>query len=93
MHDYFEGGRSLARLVGEAVTYPALHRLLCLRRGRWPRLVRRAARMTESPLLATRALSLWDDADASGRDNFQRRSVLACIRSATERKWITRDYL
>jgi predicted dehydrogenase len=94
-HEYFERGQEFyQRYVGERATLHVFHRWLVLcERGRLPRLVRRGRREVseERTLLRQmeRALLYGEEPDASGRDNLQTMAALeACVRSATEKRWI-----
>jgi predicted dehydrogenase len=94
-HEFFEGGQEFyARFVGEQATLHVFQRWLMLcEKGKLPRLVKRGARsVTEEQILLTglhRALTSGEEVDSSGRDNLQTMAVVeACIRSATEQRWI-----
>ncbi len=94
-HEFFEGGQEFyQRYVGERATLHVYHRWLVLcERGRLPRLVRRGARdATEENILLQqmkRALVEGEEPESSGRDNLQTVAVMeACVRSATEQRWI-----
>jgi len=94
-HEFFERGQEFyLRLVGERATLHVFHRWLVLcARGRWPRLVRRGPReVSEEHILLRqleRALTAGSTPDANGRDNLQTMAVVeACVRSATEGRWI-----
>jgi predicted dehydrogenase len=94
-HEFFERGQEFyQRYVGERATLHVFHRWLVLcERGRLPRLVRRGPRNTteENILLQQlkRALIDGEEPESSGRDNLQTVAVMeACVRSATEQRWI-----
>lgn len=94
-HEFFERGQEFyARLTGERATLHVFHRWLVLcERGRWPRLVRRGRRETSEEHILLRqlesALCYGSAAEVSGRDNLQTIAVVeACLRSATEGRWI-----
>jgi predicted dehydrogenase len=94
-HEYFERGQEFyQRFVGELATLHVFHRWLVLcERGKWPRLVRRGPRdVTEEGILLRqleRALLQGEEPESSGRDNLQTVAVMeACVRSATEERWI-----
>lgn len=94
-HQFFERGQEFyARFVGERATLHVFQRWLILcENGKLPRLVRRGARkMTEERIILDqfeRALVTGVEPDSSGRDNLQTMAVLeACLRSASERRWI-----
>jgi predicted dehydrogenase len=94
-HEFFERGQEFyARFTGRRATLHINQRWLYLcPRGGWPRPVRRGARgLTEERVLLrqlARALLYGEEPDSSGRDNLQTMAVVeACVRSATERRWI-----
>jgi predicted dehydrogenase len=94
-HEFFERGQEFyQRYVGELATLHVFHRWLVLcERDKWPRLVRRGPRekSEESILLGQveRALRDGEEPESSGRDNLQTVAVMeACVRSATEKRWI-----
>jgi predicted dehydrogenase len=94
-HEFFERGQEFyARYVGELATLHVFQRWLILCENRkLPRLVRRGPRtLTEERILLDqleRALVAGEEPDCSGRNNLQTMAVVeACIRSASERKWI-----
>lgn len=94
-HQFFERGQEFyARFVGERATLHVFHRWLFLcENGKLPRLIRRGPRkFTEERILLDqleRALLTKAEPDSSARDNLQTIAVVeACMRSATERRWI-----
>jgi len=94
-HEFFERGQEFyARFTGRRATLHINQRWLYLcPRGGWPRPVRRGARgLTEERVLLrqlARALHYDEEPDSSGRDNLQTMAVVeACVRSASERRWI-----
>lgn len=94
-HEFFERGQEFyARFVGTRATLHVNQRWLFLcPQGRWPRPVRRGARnVTEERVLLDqleRALLDGAEPDSSGLDNLQTMAIVeACVRSATERRWI-----
>lgn len=94
-HEFFEGGQEFyTRFVGERGTLHVFQRWLILcERNKLPRLVRRGARpVTEEQVLLgqfERLLLAGEKPDSSGRDNLQTMAVVeACVRSASEQKWI-----
>lgn len=94
-HQFFERGQEFyARFVGERATLHVFQRWLILcENGKLPRLVRRGARtLTEERIILDqfeRALTTGVEPDSSGRDNLQTMAVVeACLRSASERRWI-----
>ncbi|HBB86854.1 MAG TPA: hypothetical protein DC047_04500 [Blastocatellia bacterium] len=94
-HQFFERGQEFyARFVGELATLHVFQRWLILcENGKLPRLVRRGARkLTEERIILDqfeRALVEGVEPDCSGRDNLQTMAVVeACLRSASERRWI-----
>ncbi|MDQ1637629.1 MAG: hypothetical protein QOF62_968 [Pyrinomonadaceae bacterium] len=94
-HQFFERGQEFyARFVGERATLHVFQRWLILcENGKLPRLVRRGARtLTEERIILDqfeRALLTGVEPDSSGRDNLQTMAVVeACLRSASERRWI-----
>ena len=94
-HEFFEGGQEFyVRFVGERATLHVFQRWLILcESGKLPRLVRRGPRIsTEEKILLDqlrRALVAGEEPDSSGRDNLQTMAVVeACVRSASERRWI-----
>ena len=94
-HEFFERGQEFyLRYVGERGTLHVFQRWLMLcENGRLPRLVRRGPRTsTEEAILLDQlahALATGEEAPSSGRDNLQTMAVVeACVRSASERRWI-----
>jgi predicted dehydrogenase len=94
-HEFFERGQEFyLRYVGERATLHVFQRWLILcESGKLPRLVRRGARkLTEERILLDqleRALVAGEEPECSGRDNLQTMAVVeACVRSASERRWI-----
>lgn len=94
-HEFFERGQEFyARFVGERATLHLLHRWLILcERHKLPRLIRRGPRkLTEEKVLLQqlqKAIVSGEATEVSGRDNLQTMAVLeACVRSATEQRWI-----
>lgn len=94
-HEFFERGQEFyIRFVGERATLHVFQRWLILCESRkLPRLVRRGPRtVTEEQILLDqleRALVAGEEPDSSGRDNLQTIAVVeACVRSASERRWI-----
>jgi predicted dehydrogenase len=94
-HEYFERGQEFyARFVGEQGTLHVFQRWLILcERGKLPRLIRRGPRrITEEQALLNelqKALNTGDQSELSGQDNLQTMAVVeACVRSATEERWI-----
>lgn len=94
-HQFFEHGQEFyARFVGERATLHVFQRWLILcENGKLPRLVRRGARkLTEERIILDqfeRAVVTGVEPDSSGRDNLQTMAVVeACLRSASERRWI-----
>ncbi len=94
-HEFFERGQEFyVRYVGERATLHVFQRWLILcKNGKLPRLIRRGPRtLTEERILLDqleRALVAGEEPDCSGRNNLQTMAVVeACIRSASERKWI-----
>jgi predicted dehydrogenase len=94
-HEFFERGQEFyIRFVGERATLHVFQRWLILcETGKLPRLVRRGPRkLTEERILLKqleRALATGEAPDSSGRDNLQTMATVeACIRSASERRWI-----
>ena len=94
-HEFFERGQEFyARFVGQRATLHIFHRWLVLcESGKLPRLIRRGPRrITEEQVLLNQleqALLTGEEPDSSGRDNLQTMAVVeACIRSATEQRWI-----
>jgi predicted dehydrogenase len=94
-HEFFEGGQEFyARFVGEKGTLHVFHRWLVLcAKGKLPRLIRRGGRKVseEQILLAQleKNMTSGEESDSSGRDNLQTMAVVeACIRSATEQRWV-----
>ncbi len=94
-HDFFEAGQEFyARFVGELATLHVFQRWLMLcERGRLPRIIKRGPRKnTEEQILLAEfrnALTNSQESDLSGRDNLQTMVVVeACIRSATEQRWV-----
>jgi predicted dehydrogenase len=94
-HEFFQRGSEFyERFVGERATLHVYHRwLLLCERGKLPRIVRRGPRpVTEDSLLLRQlegALLHGQEPDSSGRDNLQTMAALAaCVRSATERRWV-----
>jgi len=95
-HEFFERGQEFyLRFVGEGATLHVFQRWLILcESGKLPRLVRRGPRrLTEERILLDqfeRALVAGEEPDSSGRDNLQTMAVVeACVRSASERRWIS----
>jgi len=95
-HEFFERGQEFyVRYVGDRATLHVFQRWLILcESGKLPRLVRRGPRkVTEEKVLLDqleRALIAGEKPDASGRDNLQTMAVVeACVRSASERRWIS----
>jgi predicted dehydrogenase len=94
-HEFFERGQEFyIRYVGERGTLHVFQRWLMLcESGRLPRLVRRGPRTsTEEEILLHQlehALATGEEPASSGRDNLQTMAVVeACVRSASERRWI-----
>jgi predicted dehydrogenase len=94
-HEFFERGQEFyLRYVGERATLHVFQRWLILcERGKLPRLVRRGPRAsTEERILLDqleRALVTGEAPESSGRNNLQTMAVVeACVRSASERRWI-----
>jgi predicted dehydrogenase len=94
-HEFFEGGQEFyARFVGEKATLHVFQRWLILcPKGKLPRLIRRGERkISEEQVLLSqleRKIKAGEEPDSSGRDNLQTMAVVeACIRSATEQRWI-----
>jgi len=94
-HEFFERGQEFyLRFVGERASLHVFQRWLILcEKGKLPRLVRRGPRkLTEEKILLDqleRALLAGEEPDSSGRDNLQTMAVVeACVRSASERRWI-----
>lgn len=94
-HEYFEGGQEFyARFVGELGTLHVYQRWLILcETGKLPRIIRRGKReVTEEQILLRQfeeAILNDKPAEVSGRDNLKTMAVLeACVRSATEHRWI-----
>ena len=94
-HEFFERGQEFyGRFVGEKATLHVFQRwLLLCARGKLPRVVRRGSRsVTEEGILLRqleRALLAGEASDSSGRDNLQTMAIVeACVRSATEHRWI-----
>ena len=94
-HEFFERGQEFyLRFVGQRATLHVFQRWLILcESGKLPRVVRRGPRrFTEERILLDqleRALVAGEEPDSSGRDNLQTMAVVeACVRSASERKWI-----
>lgn len=94
-HQFFEHGQEFyARFVGERATLHVFQRWLILcENGKLPRLVRRGARkLTEERIILDqfeRAVVTGVEPDSSGRDNLQTMAAIeACLRSASERRWI-----
>ena len=94
-HEFFERGQEFySRYVGEHATLHVFQRWLMLcERGKLPRLVRRGPRrVTEERILLDqleRAVVAGEEPDSSGRDNLHTMAVVeACVRSASERRWI-----
>jgi predicted dehydrogenase len=94
-HQFFERGQEFyARFLGERATLHVFQRWLILcENGKLPRLIRRGARkFTEERIILDqfeRALVTGVEPDSSGRDNLQTMAVVeACLRSASERRWI-----
>ncbi len=94
-HEFFERGQEFyIRFVGQRATLHVFQRWLMLcENGKLPRLVRRGPRaFTEERILLDqleRALVAGEEPDSSGRDNLQTMAVVeACVRSASERRWI-----
>jgi predicted dehydrogenase len=94
-HEFFERGQEFyIRFVGERATLHVFQRWLILcETGKLPRLERRGPRkLTEERILLKqleRALATGEAPDSSGRDNLQTMATVeACIRSASERRWI-----
>lgn len=100
-HEFFERGQEFyARFTGERATLHLFHRWLVLcERKRLPRFIRRGARgaSEEQVLLGQLERALQDssyEAEVTGRDNLQTMAVVeACLRSATERRWINAQEL
>ena len=94
-HEFFERGQEFyLRYVGQRATLHVFQRWLILcQGGKLPRPVRRGPRnTTEEKILLDqleRALVEGEQPDSSGRDNLQTMAVVeACLRSASERRWI-----
>jgi predicted dehydrogenase len=94
-HEFFEKGQEFyARFIGSRGTLHVFHRWLILcEKGKLPRLVKRGPRdVTEEQILLRqfeRALLHGEPAEVSGRDNLETVAVLeACVRSASDRRWI-----
>lgn len=95
-HEFFERGQEFyARFTGERATLHVFHRWLVLcERQRLPRFIRRGRRkMSEEQILLGELEKALKDysyqSEVSGRDNLQTMAVVeACLRSATERRWI-----
>jgi predicted dehydrogenase len=94
-HEFFERGQEFyIRFVGERATLHVFQRwLLLCETGKLPRVVRRGPRkFTEERTILDqfeRALISGVEPDCSGRDNLQTMAVVeACLRSASERRWI-----
>jgi predicted dehydrogenase len=94
-HEFFERGQEFyARFVGEKATLHVFQRWLILcPKGKLPRLIRRGERkISEEQVLLSQLeknLATGEEPDSSGRDNLQTMAVVeACIRSASEQRWI-----
>jgi predicted dehydrogenase len=94
-HEFFERGQEFyLRYVGQRGTLHVFQRWLILcESGKLPRLVRRGPRkLTEEKILLRqleRALVAGEEPDSSGRVNLQTMAIVdACVRSASERRWI-----
>lgn len=94
-HEFFERGQEFyARFVGELATLHVFQRwLLLCEKGKLPRFVRRGPRnMTEEQVLLNQfegAILRNEETDTSGRDNLGTMAIVeACLRSATENKWV-----
>jgi len=94
-HEFFERGQEFyARFVGELATLHVFQRwLLLCEKGKLPRFVRRGRRqITEEQILLhqfERAILRNEETEASGRDNLHTMAIVeACLRSATENKWV-----
>jgi predicted dehydrogenase len=95
-HEFFERGQEFyVRYVGQRGTLHIFQRWLILcESGKLPRIVRRGPRKsTEEKILLDqleRALVMGEEPECSGRDNLQTMAVVeACVRSASERRWIS----
>jgi predicted dehydrogenase len=95
-HEFFERGQEFyARFTGERATLHVFHRWLVLcEKKRLPRFIRRGRReMSEEQILLGQLENALKDSsyepEVSGRDNLQTMAVVeACVRSATEGRWI-----
>lgn len=99
-HEFFERGQEFyVRYVGERATLHVFQRWLMLcESGKLPRLVRRGPRrLTEERILLDqleRALVAHEEPECSGRDNLHTMAIVeACVRSASERRWINPEEL
>jgi predicted dehydrogenase len=94
-HEFFERGQEFyARFIGELATLHVFQRwLLLCEKGKLPRFVRRGRRqITEEQSLLhqfERAIVRNEETEASGKDNLHTMAIVeACLRSATENKWV-----
>jgi predicted dehydrogenase len=94
-HEFFERGQEFyIRFVGKRATLHVFQRWLILcETGKLPRLVRRGPRkLTEERIFLNqleRAIATGEEPESSGRDNLQTMATVeACIRSASERRWV-----